>query len=131
MRSLPRDYRRLAWVVVVNGAVIYELLAGGEGTANTAIAAALSAGIILELAGSALSALLNVGSYLFLPLGWTMLWMAPPHIEADIVGESNKVLILMVLPSLVIATVNLFFYVRPLRRWWWERRKKRTPTAEI
>jgi hypothetical protein len=72
MRVLPKSFSRTAWVVVANGLMLYGLLTGGPGVSNSVaavvVSAALSAGILLELAGSAAAALLNVVSFLYAPL---------------------------------------------------------------
>jgi len=79
MGSLQRNNSRLLWVIVVNGLVIYLLLTSGQATSNRVFALALAAGIILELAGSAVGALLNVAAFLFLPLGFIWAWIWEPY----------------------------------------------------
>ena len=122
MGSLQRNNSRLLWVIVVNGLVIYLLLTSGQATSNRVFALALAAGIILELAGSDVGALLNVAAFLFLPLGfiWAWIWGAIHPADAD--GDLSMALVLVV-PSLAIATVNLFFYLPGLRNCWRDRKR--------
>ena len=120
MRVLPKSFSRTAWVVVANGLMLYGLLTGGPGVSNSVaavvVSAALSAGILLELAGSAAAALLNVVSFLYAPLSWVWGRMHDANFK-DHPGEYGLTLVLFVIPCLVIVTVNLFFYVPPLLRW--------------
>jgi hypothetical protein len=116
MRVLPKSFSRTAWVVVINGLIVCGLLAGGQSVSNGVLAVALSAGILLEFAGSAAAALLNVIAFLYVPFFWVWERMHDPNFE-DHSGEYNLTLVLFVIPSLVVAAVNLFLYVPPLLRW--------------
>jgi hypothetical protein len=57
-RVFPRNFSRSAWVVLTNGLVLYGLLAGSTSVSRRVaivsgmVAAALWAGILLELTGS-------------------------------------------------------------------------------
>jgi hypothetical protein len=67
MPTLPRNYSRLLWVIVVNGLVMCLQLEGGEASATGVVMLTLSVGIVLELAESAIGALINVGAFLVVP----------------------------------------------------------------
>jgi hypothetical protein len=114
----PRNNWRRGWVVLVNGAAICLILSGGQTTANFVFAAALSAGIILELGGSAAGGLFNVGSFLVVPFGWTWERVRETDLTETARGEYETTLLLFVFPCLVIATVNLLLYVPPILRVW-------------
>jgi hypothetical protein len=120
MRVLPKSFSRTAWVVVTNGLMLYGFLTGGPSVSNSvaavAVSAALSAGILLELAGSAAAALLNVVPFLCVPVNWVWERMHEANFE-DYSGEYGLTLVVFVIPCLVIVAVNLFFYVPPLLRW--------------
>jgi hypothetical protein len=116
MRVLPKSFSRTAWVVVTNGLLLYGFLTGEPSVGNSVAAAALSAGIFLEFAGSAAAALLNVVSFLYVPLSWVWERMHDADFERH-PGEYGLTLVLFVIPCLGIVAVNLFFYVPPLLRW--------------
>ena len=83
---------------------------------NSVLAGALSTGILLEFAGSAAAALLNVVSFLYGPFFWVWEKMHDAN-SKDYSGEYGLTFVLFVIPCLVIVGVNLFFYVPPLLRW--------------
>jgi uncharacterized protein YaaW (UPF0174 family) len=122
MRVFPRNFSRSAWVVLTNGLMLFGLLAGSTSVskrvaiANGVIAAALSAGILLELTGAVAAALVNVVSFLYGPLRWVWERVHDANFE-DHPGEYGLTLVLFVIPCLVIVAVNLLFYVPPLLRW--------------
>jgi len=124
VRAMPRNYWRSGWVIIVNCTLIYFGLTGGPRVANYFFAAVWSAGIVLELCGSPASVFFNVAPFLYNPLGWAWLRATTHHTDTEIV-ESNTVLLVLVLPSLLVATVNLFLYVPPLLRWWRGRKEER------
>ena len=116
MRVLPKSFSRTAWVVVTNGLLLFGVLTGRPSLSNGVVAAALSVGILLEFAGNAAAALLNVVSFLYVPVFW--LWEREHDANfEDHPGEYGLTLVLFVIPCLVIVAVNVFFYVPPLLRW--------------
>jgi len=116
MRVLPKSFSRTAWVVVTNGLLLCGLLNGTPSVRNSVLAGALSTGILLEFAGSAAAALLNVVSFLYVPFFWVWEKMHDAN-SKDYSGEYGLTFALFVIPCLVIVGVNLFFYVPPLLRW--------------
>jgi len=116
MRLLPKRFSRTAWVVVTNGLLLCGLLNARPSVSNSVLAAALSVGILLEFAGSAAAALLNVVSFLCVPFFWMWEKMHDAN-SKDYPGEYGLTFMLLVIPCLVIVAVNLFFYVPPLLRW--------------
>ena len=123
MRVFPRNLTRSSWVVVTNGIMLYGLLAANATTSRTlavargVIAVALFAGILLELTGSVGAAVLNVVSFLYVPLSWVWERMNDAHFEEH-AGEYSLTFVLFVIPALVIVAVNIFFYMPPLLKWW-------------
>lgn len=132
MRVFPRNLTRSTWVVVTNGLMLYGLLAANATTsrtvavANGVVAAALSAGILLELTGSVGAALLNVVSFLYGPLSWVWERIHDADFEEH-AGEYSLTFVLLVIPCLVIVAANIFFYMPPLLKW---RRGQRTMFRE-
>ena len=121
MRVFPRNFSRSAWVVLTNGLMLYLLVGSTSASrsvaiANGVVAASLSLGILLELTGSVGAAVLNVVSFLCVPLGWVWESMQDTHFEEH-AGEYGLTLVLFVTPCLVIVGVNLFFYAPPLLKW--------------
>jgi hypothetical protein len=123
MRVFPRNFSRSAWVVFTNGLMLYGLLVGitsvdtGVAIANGTVAAALSAGIFLEVTGRVGAAALNVVSFLYVPLFW--LWERTHDANfGDHAWEYNLSLVLFVVPCIVIVAVDLLFYMPPLFRRW-------------
>ena len=116
MRVLPKSFSRTAWVVVTNGLLLCGLLNGTPSVRNSVLAGALSTGILLEFAGSAAAALLNVVSFLYVPFFWVWEKMHDAN-SKDYSGDYGLTFVLLVIPCLVIVAVNLFFYVPPLLRW--------------
>jgi len=115
MRVLPKSVSRTAWVVATNGLMLCGLLNGVPSVIKSVAAVALSMGMLLEFAGSAAAALLNVVSFLYVPLSWV--WERAHDANfADHQGEYDLTLVLFVIPCLVVVAVNLFFYVPPLLR---------------
>ena len=92
MRVLPKSFSRTAWVVITNGLMLCGLLTGGPSVSKSVAAAALSAGIVLEFAGSAAAALLNVVSFLYGPLSWVWERMHDANFE-DHPGEYGLTLV--------------------------------------
>jgi len=123
MGTLPRNYWRSGWVSLVNLAVIYLFLISEQTIANGAVVVALSMGILLELRGSTVCALLNVGPYLYVPLYWVWHRALDTSLTEAAKAEYDTSLLVFVCPSIAIAAVNLLFYVPPLRKCWRDRRK--------
>lgn len=122
MRLFPKSSSRTTWVVVTNGLMLFLLLNGRPSVSNSVVAGLLLAGILAEFAGSAAAALLNVVSFLYVPLGWV--WERLHDADfPDHPGEYSLTLVLFVIPCLLVVLVNMFFYVPPLLRW---RREQRT-----
>jgi hypothetical protein len=90
MRVLPKSFSRTAWVVVTNGLLLYGLLTGSasNSVAAVAISAALSAGILPELAGSAAAALLNVVPFLCVPVNWVWVVWSDGESQARLCPQS-------------------------------------------
>ena len=104
--KLRRSSRRLAWVGLVNGVSIFGLVTGGFTVNNVVLMTALLAGIGLELRCSVWAAAFNVGAFLFVPVGWMWEWSHDAH-SADYSGEYGFTLVVVVVPCLIIAVVNL------------------------
>jgi hypothetical protein len=116
MRVLPKRSARTVWVVITNGLMLCGLLNARPSVSHSVVAAALAVGILLEFAGSAAAALLNVAPFLYGPFGW--LWERMHDVNfQDHPGEYSLSLVVFVLPCLVIVAVNLVFYIPPLLRW--------------
>jgi hypothetical protein len=124
MRVLPKRSSRTVWVVITNGLMLFGLSTARPSVSQIVVAAALSVGILLEFAGSAAAAPLNVVSFLHGPFSW--LWERMHDVNfQDHPGEYRLTLVVFVIPCLVIVAVNLIFYVPPLLRW--RRRQGTTP----
>lgn len=110
---LPRSYLRLAWIACTNAGFIYLLASGGAASTNLWTAGLLTAGLLLEIICSRAAAVLNVGAWLIVPFTW--IWeRAHDTSFRSHPGEYSLTLIAFVLPAIMIAVVNLCFYVPAL-----------------
>ena len=115
MNRLQQNRHRTLWVVIVNAIVICALTTG-QTRANRVGIVVLMIGIVFELGRSAFALVVNVGAFLCVPLAWVWERAHAKDVTGFADGEYGISLVLFVFPSVIVAAVNLYFYLPVLRR---------------